>query len=404
MMLFRVWLALLLTVTACRAQAVEPPVFDATQLRLIRSFGPWPPAFHPDTGNPLSGRPSAVLLGAALFGEPRLSKDGGIACQSCHQPQQGWSDGQARSRGLERLDRNAPGLLDSRLQRWFGWDGASDSLWAAAIRPILDPREMGGSVVATATLLRGDPVLACLAGHAADGAQLAQNDEELLVLAARALAAFQETLVSPRTAFDDFRDAVLAGDRDAMARYPASAQRGLALFTGRGQCATCHSGPAFSNGEFHDTGLPFFITDADGVRRVDPGRHRGIARLKENPFNRLGRYNADPGSAAVIPVRHVVQQHRNWGEFKVPTLRSLLFTAPYMHDGSKPDLESVVRHYSELDEDRLHSDGEAILRPLRLDRQEIDDLLAFLGSLSASLDAPAADYAARRADARRLCP
>lgn len=404
MSVLRACFGLLVALFATPVAAAEAPVFDAAQLRLIRSFGPWPPAFHSDTGNPLSGRREAMRLGAVLFADPRLSKDGATACQTCHQPQHGWAEPAARSHGLELLDRNAPGLLDSRLRRWFGWDGASDSLWAAAIRPILDPREMGGSPVATAALLRRDPALACMTRQADGAAAESPDDEALLVLAARALAAFQETLTSPRTAFDDFRDTMLASDHAGMARYPLAAQRGLAIFTGRGQCATCHSGPAFSNGEFHDTGLPFFVVAADGSRRVDAGRHGGIARLKENPYNRLGRYNADPLSLAVIPVRHVVQQHRNWGEFKVPSLRSLLFSAPYMHDGSKPDLASVVRHYSELDEDRLHSDGEAILRPLRLSREESGDLVAFLQSLSAPADAAAAGYTALQAEARRSCP
>lgn len=400
------WLGLLLLLLAPVAAANEHPipVFDPSQLRLIRSFGPWPPPFHGDSGNPLSGRPDGIRLGAVLFAESRLSRDGALSCQSCHQPQHGWAEPKPRSHGLEQLDRNALGLLDSRLQRWFGWDGASDSLWAAAIRPILDPREMGGSTAATAELLRRDPALSCLARRSDMAAASSPDDEAVLVLAARALAAFQETLASARTPFDDFRDALLAGDLDGMARYPAAAQRGLSLFTGRGQCATCHSGPAFTNGEFHDIGLPFFVTAADGSRTVDPGRHRGIARLKENPFNRLGRHNAAPLSQATIPVRHVVQQHRNFGEFKVPSLRSLRFTAPYMHDGSMPGLADVVRHYSEMDEDRLHSDGEALLRPLRLNAQESADLVAFLESLSASTDAPAAGYDALLADARRLCP
>lgn len=404
MSILRACLGLLLVLFATAARADEPPVFDATQRRLIRSFGPWPPAFRIDSGNPLSGRPEAVRFGAVLFAEPRLSKNGALACQNCHQPQHGWAEPVARSHGLDRLDRNAPGLLDSRLHRWFGWDGASDSLWAAAIRPILDPREMGGSTAIVADLLRRDPALACLARQADDAAATSPDDEALLVLAARALAAFQETLVSPRTAFDDFRDALLTDDHAVMARYPVSAQRGLALFTSHGQCATCHSGPAFTNGEFHDTGMPFFVIGADGTRGVDPGRHRGIARLKANPFNRLGRYNADPQSPAVLPVRHVAQQHRNWGEFKVPSLRSLLFTGPYMHDGSKPDLASVVQHYSDLDEDRLHSDGEAILRPLRLSAEESRDLVAFLQSLSAPAVAAASDYETLKTEARRLCP
>lgn len=364
--------------------------FDATQTRRILGHGPWPPAQTPDRTNRFSGNADAIRLGAMLFGEPRLSGNGVLSCQTCHRPDHGWSEPKARSEGLQRQDRNAPGLLNVRLQRWFGWDGANDSLWAAGIRPIVKATEMGGSAAATAKLLREDAPLACLARRV-EPAYAAMDDEAALVLAAKALAAFQETLGSPRTAFDEFRDALAANDREGMARYPEAAQRGLALFTGRGQCGACHTGANFSNGEFHDTGLVFFLNDPDRKpgtpRRVDAGRHGGIAQLKTaNPFNLLGKYNDDPGGISSIPVRHVVQQHRNWGEFKVPGLRSLPATAPYMHDGSKATLRDVILHYSELDEDRLHSDGEAILKPLNLSETEIADLQAFLQSLHAPDD------------------
>jgi len=379
--------------------------FDQTQTRRILSHGPWPPvdvqAAEADRSNRFSGHADAILLGAMLFGEPRLSANGAISCQTCHQPQHGWSEAKARSEGLQLQDRNAPGLLNVRLQRWFGWDGANDSLWAAGLRPILAPTEMGGSAAATAGLLREDAALVCLARRI-NPSYAAGDDEAVLVLAAKALAAFQETLNSPRTPFDDFRDALARGDRAGMARYPAAAQRGLALFTGRGQCGMCHTGANFSNGEFHDTGLIFFLNDPGRPpgtpRRVDPGRHGGIAQLKANPFNLLGRYNDEPSGRASIPARHVVQQHRNWGEFKVPSLRNLRATAPYMHDGSKPTLRDVILHYSELDEDRLHSDGEAILKPLKLDEGEIADLQAFLESLSVP-DDTAARYESLRREA-----
>jgi len=384
------------------AVAADAPDFSAAQTRRILSHGPWPPPLHSDATNRLSGNPAAIRLGAVLFAEPRLSARD-VSCQTCHQPDKGWGDGEALSHGLQVLERNAPGLLNARLQRWHGWDGASDSLWAAAIRPILSDDEMGGSVAATAKLLREDRPLACMV-RAVEPAAAGLADEALLVLAAKALGAFQETLVSPRTAFDDFRDALAANDPAAMARYPAAARRGLALFTGRGQCATCHVGPAFTNGEFHDTGLPFFVRlDSPGPRRVDPGRHRGIARLQDNRFNLLGIYNDDPDGAATVPVRHVTQFHRNWGEFKVPGLRQLGDTAPYMHNGSKAALPDVVAHYSELDEDRLHADGEAILKPLRLTRGESDDLLAFMLSLSGKDETPAR-YRALQAEARAACP
>lgn len=377
--------------------------FDAAQTRRILGHGPWPPAqAATDRSNRYSGNADAIRLGAVLFAETRLSADGMISCQTCHQPQHGWSETKARSEGLRRLDRNTPGLLNARLQRWFGWDGANDSLWSAAIRPILAAHEMGGSMATTAKLLRDDKPLACLAAKTEPQAA-AMDDEALLLLAAKALAAFQETLGSPRTPFDDFRDALAANDRAGMARYPESARRGLALFEGRGQCATCHTGANFSNGEFHDTGLPFFVDDPGQPRRVDPGRHGGITQLKASPFNLLGKYNDDPTASAAVPVRHVTQFHRNWGEFKVPSLRNLAFTAPYMHNGSLPDLRSVILHYSDLDEDRLHADGEAILKPLKLSDGEITDLLAFLESLSVPNDT-AARYEALRREAAQLCP
>jgi cytochrome c peroxidase len=197
------------------------------------------------------------------------------------------------------------------------------------------------------------------------------------------MAAFQETIVSGRTPFDAFRDALAAGDTSAMARYPAAAQRGLQLFVGRGNCSICHFGPNFTNGEFHDIGIPFFAEPG----RVDSGRFDGIRRLQASPYNLLGIYNDDKTGANAQATRHVVAQHRNWGEFKVPSLRNVAQTAPYMHAGTLATLADVVRHYSELDENRLHADGERLLKPLRLTVEESADLVAFLETLS-PLDPP----------------
>src|SRR5690606_7277578 len=146
------------------------------------------------------------------------------------------------------------------------------------------------------------------------------------------------------TPFDAFRDALAAGDRTAAAAYPEAARRGLRLFIGRGQCSVCHLGPAFTNGEFHDIGRPHFAAPG----RVDPGRHGGIARLKASALTRLGPYSDDDAQASAVHTRHVAQSHRNWGEFKVPSLRNAALTAPYMHDGSLATLAAVVRYYSEI--------------------------------------------------------
>jgi cytochrome c peroxidase len=228
---------------------------------------------------------------------------------------------------------------------------------------------MGGSAAAVAAFVRGEPALAVLAAGGRD-------DEAVLVAVGKALAAYQATLVSPRTAFDRFRDALARGDPVAAAAYPQAAQRGLQLFVGRGRCSLCHAGPRFSNGEFADVGVPFFVAGG-----VDAGRHAGLRALQASRYNRLGPY-ADDGGAGAVATRHVRLEHRHFGEFKVPTLRGLRHTAPYFHDGSRATLADVVRHYSELDEERLHADGERILVPLRLSAQEASDLQAFLLTLS----------------------
>ena len=276
-----------------------------------------------------------------------------------------------------RSDRNTPSLANVSLQHWYGWDGASDSLWAQSLLPIVDSREMGASLASVAAMVRDDAELS-RRYRATFGVAPSASDEIVAVDAAKALAAVQETIATRRTPFDDFRDALARGDRMAATRYPAAAQRGLAIFIGKGRCNFCHSGPRFSNGEFHDTGIAFFLEPG----RVDPGRYEGIRRLKASRYNLLGIYNDDPTLSTATRTKYVALEHRNFGEFKVPSLRNVARTAPYMHDGSLATLREVVRHYSEIDEDRLHADGERILIPLHLSESEIDDLVAFLESLS----------------------
>jgi cytochrome c peroxidase len=363
------WFGLLL-VAVQSAQA-----FSDAEVRAIASHGPWPPAFRADPSNRVSGNPAAVDLGERLFFERRLSADGEQSCSRCHLPERNWTDGEKRARGIALVDRNTPSLSNVRLQRWFGWDGAHDSLWSQGIRPILDAKEMGSSAARVAKLLREDADLACRYRKVfgAPGAQ----DEKVLVDAVKTIAAFQETMMSARSAFDDFRDALAKGDKAGVAKYPESARRGLAIFIGKGSCNTCHVGPAFTNGEFHDTGIPFFIEPG----RVDPGRRDGIKKLLADRYNLLGPYSDDPRRTTATGTKHVVLEHRNFGEFKVPSLRNLALTAPYMHNGRLATLRDVVDHYSNISPDRLHSDGEAILKPLKLNEGESKDLVAFLESL-----------------------
>ncbi len=378
------WLLIAAALAALSASAAfASEDFSAAELGRIAAHGPWPLPWTSDPGSRVSGNPAAIRLGHDLFFEPRLSANRRIACASCHDPARGFQDGRATARGLVAGVRNTPGLFNVRHQRWFGWDGGHDNLWSASLRPILDSREMGGKASRVARTLRGTAVLDCHYS-AAFGKRPHAGDPELLVNVAKAIAAWQETLISPATPFDQFRDALQRGDTQAAAAYPATAQRGLRLFLGRGQCATCHAGPLFTNGEFGDIGVPFFIRPNE----VDPGRQGGIKRLLANPNNRLGAHNDDPTRANATGTKFLRPEHRNFGEFKVPSLRNLTLTAPYMHNGSLATLRDVVRHYSELDEDRLHADGERILKPLKLSEAESADLVAFLESLSPATPLP----------------
>jgi len=375
-------LAVSLAPAAAQARHGAPP-FDEDEVARILAHGPWPlksGAPPRDPSNRVSGSPEAAAFGRRLFFDARLSANGTVSCASCHLPARGFTDGRARAQGLGLHDRNTQGLFDVAWQRWFGWDGGADSLWAAAVRPMLAAHEMGATPATIARVVRSEPELAArhraLFGTSGD-------DETLMVDLAKAIAAHLETLVSPATPFDAFRDALARGDAPAAARYPSAARRGLKIFLGRGNCGVCHFGPLFTNGEFHDAGVPFIVERG----RVDPGRYAGIKRLRADPYNLASRFNdqREPGTGladAALKTRTVTLQHRNYGEWKVPSLRNLRATAPYMHDGSRATLRDVVRHYSELNEDRLHADGEAILRPLRLTESEIDDLVAFLESLS----------------------
>ena len=358
------------------AQPLASPLHDDDIPRIL-AHGPWPPPPQRDPSNRVSGQPTAIAFGAMLFHDLRLSRDGTLSCANCHQPARGFSDGQARAQGLQPGTRNTLALANLGQQRWFGWDGANDNLWAQSLRPLLDAREMGSSLAQVAASVRRTPALST-AYRQAFGQLPGGDDERVAVDAAKALAAYQETLVTPRTPFDEFRDAVARGDRVAAAAYPAAAQRGLALFLGRGRCYVCHGGPNFSNGEFSDIGRPFFIARG----QADPGRHGGIQALQRSRYNLLGPFNDDPARSSATGTRHVLLEHRHFGEFKVPSLRDLARTAPYMHDGSLNTLREVLRHYSELDENRLHADGEAILVALRLSDAETEDLLAFLDSLN----------------------
>ncbi len=366
------------------AYSADIIAFSENERAFIESHGPWPPEPQRDPSNRVSGNTAAIEFGRHLFFDTAVSGDGAMSCATCHDPDTGFSDARDTGFGRHLLPRNTLGLYNLRGNRWFGWDGGADSLWAQSLRPILAANEMNASAETLRAAIAQDTDLDCLYRKTFGTAPLETDPQDVLVDAAKALAAFQETLTSARTPFDTFRDAMLSGDHQQAERYPASAQRGLKIFVGKGQCSLCHFGPLFSNGEFADVGIPFFM----GKGKVDKGRYGGIQKLKSSPYTLAGAYNDDEQRNHMAQTARVVLLHRNWGEFKVPSLRNVALTAPYMHNGTLATLADVINHYSEIDEERLHIDGMRILKPLKLTPRESDDLEAFLRSLSAPLHTP----------------
>ncbi len=379
--MIRLFVLLVGLCAAVPAQA-EVAFSDAERAAILR-FGPWPPPTPTDPSNRVSGNAQAIQIGATLFQDPRLSQTSEITCATCHQPNAAFTDRQTVATGMAKGVRNTPSLLNARYSRWFSWAGASDTLWGASIRPIIAEAEMAGAAEHVQAVIAGDKTLSAPFVQAFGASASDMPAEQALVSAGKALAAFQETLISARTPFDEFRDALSTKDAAAEAAYPDNAKRGLKFFIGEGRCSLCHLGPTFTNSEFDDIGIPFFTAPG----QVDKGRYAGIQAFKRSPFTRLGAYSDDPKGAdslAAIPSRHVALQGRAFGSFKVPSLRGVAETAPYMHNGAKATLADVIDHYSVMDQERLHIDGAAILRPLSLTPQQALDLEAFLRSLSPS--------------------
>ena len=288
--------------------------------------------------------PSAVIeLGRELFSDTRLSATNTVACATCHQPARGFSDGQRFSVGVRGtpMKRHTPHLYNLAWGRTFYWDGRASSLEAQALEPIRNVDEMG---------LPGD--LAAEKLHAIPSydqafARAFPTSGVTMKNIAVALAAFERTLVARNAPVDRYD----AGDRSALGD---PARRGKELFFGRARCATCHSGPNFTDGLFHNTGV---VGDDLGRAAFD---RVGEFQMRPYPFFQMRR------------------------AFKTPGLRNVALTAPYQHDGSEGSLAEVVRFYNLGGRDP-QSYGKALdIRGLHLLDAELDDLVAFLNALTSS--------------------
>ena len=354
------------------------PMFTEAEIRTILSHGPWPAPARPDPTNKVSGKVAAIEFGTRLFFDQRLSGPGDSSCGSCHVPERHWSDNQRRGIGMTELDRRTLTLANLRGQRWFGWDGAADSLWSQSLRPMIDDREMAATPRHVAQVVRQDEQLSCRYTKAFGAPPSPTDDEAVFVNVGKALASFMETLVSGRTPFDQFRDSLARGQSPAAGTYSEAAQRGLKIFIGKGGCTNCHAGPNFTNGEFFSTGLSRFAPGG----KPDPGRAQGVRRVLESRFNLLGPFNDDASGASSTYTRTASLEKTRTGDVKVPSLRNVVLTAPYGRDGSIDSLAEVVRHYSSLDPAGLHARAGTPGKPLNLTAREQSDLVVFLESLS----------------------
>lgn len=344
---------------------------DQRALARIRN----PPLGLPAVPIPGSNPPTVakIHLGRKLVFDRRLSRNGTLSCAMCHVPEQGFAVneiGTAVGMGGKSLRRNAPTLLNVAYAAPFFHDGREPELDLQPFDVFLNPDEMAapslGSLVARIRNLPDyEPLF-----------KQAYGERPTVPGIGMAIGSYLRSLLSGNTPFDRWRFG-----RDPEALSPA-ARHGFELFTGKAGCVRCHTvqdeHALFSDGLFHDTGLGWFKSMARHGQRdpvtvqIAPGMTTSIQRsvvesLGNPPVTDLGRYEVTGDPA-----------HR-W-QFKTPSLRNVALTAPYLHDGSFLSLRQVVEFYNRGA--HIHPGLDPKLRPLGLGSTEIDDLVAFLNSLT----------------------
>jgi cytochrome c peroxidase len=306
-----------------------------------RELGLLPAVEHPP-GNPYGT--SKAALGRALFFDPRLSANGQMACATCHEPDRGWAENRAVSiaHGLVPA-RNTPTVRNAAFQRSFFWDGRAASLEDQAAEALTNQHEMAATHEHVIDTIASNPRYREWYTEAFPGRPLE------FAAVVEAIACFERTLVGGRSRFDAF----LRGDAAALSDAEVL---GLDLFRREGRCLTCHHGPTFSDARFHDLGLSFH-----------------------------GRSNEDLGRFCVT------HDAADKGRFRTPSLRDVTNTAPYMHTGMF-QLRGVLNMYNAgmatLKRQPFERDDPTfpvkspLLKPLGLNRQDLADLEAFLGTLA----------------------
>ena len=304
--------------------------FQLTDDNLFKVQSGWPDVHYSFKDNPI--RPTVVHLGRVLFYDPILSRDGKISCASCHSPYNAFAHvDHALSHGIEdRIGRrNAPVLLNLAWSKSFMQDGAIHNLDMQPLFPIKHPDEMGETLEHVIFKLQRDSLYPLLFSDAFGDTAI--TGEHLF----KALSQFLLTLVSSNAKYDS----VMRGE----SVFSEQQQRGYVLF--KNKCASCHAEPLFTNGEFANIGLPLDTVIKDYGRMAIT--KRSMDSLK----------------------------------FKVPSLRNIEYSFPYMHDGRFNSLFDVLKHY---DSGILSSATLApeLQQPMHLKENDRVDIMAFLLTLT----------------------
>lgn len=327
--------------TACTPQGGKGPGTETTGAP--RLTDPLPLGLEPEekivpADNPLTQ--AKVDLGWHLYYDTRLSKDGTVACVTCHDPAKGWSDGKPLMVGIRGQvgGRNSPTIMNRVFSSLQFWDGRSPSLEDQALGPIQADKEMGNTLenmVATLEKIGGyKPLFTAAFG-----------DEKVTAeRVGQAIASFERTIVSGNSPFDRYQN----GDATAMSE---SAIRGHKLFMDRnkGRCSICHAGFNFTDELYHNIGVGMDQADWE--------------------TNHAGRFA-------------VTNEEKDKGAYKTPTLRNIADSGPYMHDGSEATLEAIVEFYAKGGSKPDHPNLDKEMKKLDLTDQDKKDLVEFMKALS----------------------
>lgn len=345
-----------------------------------------------DPTDRVADNPQAAALGQYLFFDPRFSANGMISCATCHQPSRAFTDGRAVAKALGVGTRHTPTLLGASYNQWYFWDGRTDSQWSQALQPFENPREIGTNRLHVVRVVDDDGTLRrayeSLFGTLPSPGEGTHAERIALDRAysnlGKAIEAYERELVVGSSPFDRYVAALRAGNAAGENAISPAAKRGLKLFAGNANCELCHSGPDFTDGQFHNIGLPVLRGEVP-----DRGRADGIKLVRADIFNGIGPFSDDRRGPAKDRLAFLPSPPSQLGAFKTPSLRNVARIGPYMHDGRFTSLAQVLDFYAKgaaASRGHLVGTREATTNLIpHLTQRQRDDVIAFLRTLN---DAP----------------